>query len=484
MEYKWTVLSNTTLGTLMASLDMNIVLISLPTIARELPDTTLLDLLWILMGYTLVTAAVLVNFGRLSDMFGRVRLYTFGFAVFTAGSALCSLSQIGPELIGFRLVQGVGAAFLFSNSGAIITDAFPENERGEALGINQVAIVAGAVSGLVLGGLLTYTIGWRSIFYVNIPIGIVATLWAHHNLKELAVIRKGQKIDVIGNASFAGGIGLVLTGITLYATGTSGLDTVLALISGGIAIFFFFIFYEFKIDYPMFDLKLFRIRLFAAGNIAIFLNALGRGAVTFVLVFYLQGPTMRLNPFVAGLFLVPISISLSIFGPVSGWISDKYGARLITTVGLIVSASGFLLLTKLGPITTFNDMIVPLVLIGSGMGIFASPNRASIMNSCPPPERGIASGMSSTLVNVGNIFSMGIAFYVMSLAVPIHSLAGIFTGTSNGGTSRILIHPFIDSIHSVFLISTIALLLAIVPSVLRGKKNQLTQPTNEIHISK
>jgi EmrB/QacA subfamily drug resistance transporter len=459
----------------MASLDSNIVLISLPTIARSLPDTTILDLLWILMGYTLVTAAVLVNFGRLSDMFGRVRLYTIGFAVFTAGSALCSLSQIGPELIAFRLVQGVGAAFLFSNSGAIITDAFPEKERGEALGINQVAIVAGSVSGLVLGGLLTYTIGWRSIFYVNIPIGIIATIWAHHNLKELAVIKRGQKIDIVGNVSFAGGIGLILTGITFYATASAGLKTVIAMIVGGIIIFLSFIAFELRTDHPMFDLKLFRIRLFAAGNFAIFLNALARGAVTFVLVFYLQGPTMKLNPFAAGLFLVPTSISLSFFGPISGWFSDKYGARLISTIGLIVSAIGFLFLTRLGPITTFNSLLLPLVLVGSGMGIFASPNRASIMNSCPSPERGIASGMSSTLVNVGSIFSMGMAFYVMSLAVPMTSLAGIFLGTSRSGISGPLIQSFIGSIHSLFFISAVILAIAIAPSVLRGKKSLVSQ---------
>ena len=475
MEYKWTVLSNTTLGTLMASLDSNIVLISLPTIARNLPDTTILDLLWILMGYTLVTAAVLVNFGRLSDMFGRVRLYTIGFAVFTAGSALCSLSQIGPELIAFRLVQGVGAAFLFSNSGAIITDAFPEKERGEALGINQVAIVAGSVSGLVLGGLLTYTIGWRSIFYVNIPIGIIATIWAHHNLKELAVIKKGQRMDVVGNVSFAGGIGLILTGITFYATASAGLKTVIAMIVGGIIILLSFMAFELRTDHPMFDLKLFRIRLFAAGNFAIFLNALARGAVTFVLVFYLQGPTMKLNPFTAGLFLVPTSISLSFFGPISGWFSDKYGARLISTVGLIVSAIGFLFLTRLGSVTTFNSLLLPLVLIGSGMGIFASPNRASIMNSCPPPERGIASGMSSTLVNVGSIFSMGMAFFVMSLAVPMTSLEGIFLGTSHSGISGPLIQSFIGSIHSLFFISAVILAIAIAPSVLRGKKSQISE---------
>jgi EmrB/QacA subfamily drug resistance transporter len=470
VEYKWTVLSNTTLGTLMSSLDTNIVLISLPTIARELPQTSVLDLLWILMGYTLLTAAVLVNFGRLSDMFGRVRLYTFGFAAFTVGSALCSLSQNGPELIGFRLVQGVGAAFLFSNSGAIITDAFPENERGMALGINQVAIVAGSVSGLVLGGVLTYAFGWRSIFYVNIPIGIIATLWAHRNLKELAVIKRGQRIDVIGNITFAGSISLILAGITFYATGSSDLRPVLAMLAGGIALFLGFVYYEMRIDHPMFDLKLFKIRLFAAGNIAIFMNALARGAVTFVLVFYLQGPTMRLNPFEAGLFLVPTSISLSFFGPISGWFSDKYGARVITTIGLVVSAIGFILLARLGQTTTFRELLIPLIFVGSGMGIFASPNRASIMNSTPPPERGIASGMSSTLVNVGSIFSMGMAFYVMSLTVPMTDLAGIFLGTTHGTTVGPWVNDFINSIHYLFFISVAVLLVAIVPSVLRGKK--------------
>ncbi|MEM0128174.1 MAG: MFS transporter, partial [Thermoplasmatales archaeon] len=419
MEYKWTVLSNTTLGTLMSSLDTNIVLISLPTIARELPDTTILDLLWILMGYTLVTAAVVVNFGRLSDMFGRVRLYTLGFAIFTAGSALCSVSETGLELICFRLVQGIGAAFLFSNSGAIITDAFPENERGRALGINQVAIVAGSIAGLVLGGILTYSIGWRSIFYVNVPIGIGATLWAHHNLKELSVSRGSRKIDIGGNAAFASSIGLILTAITLYSTASTGLSFVLFLISIGLILFIVFIYLELHSDHPMFDLRLFRIRLFAAGNLAIFLNSLARGAVTFVLVFYLQGPTMGLNPFVAGLFLTPMSISLSFFGPISGVISDKHGARVVSSVGLLVSAIGFLLLTRIGERETFNSLLLPLILVGSGMGIFASPNRASIMNSCPPSERGIASGMSSTLINIGSVFSMGIAFYVMSLSIPM-----------------------------------------------------------------
>ena len=215
MQYKWVALSNTTIGILMASLDANIVLIALPTIFKHLQDTSIFDLIWILLGYQLVTASVLVNFGRLADIFGRVRLYTFGFAIFTFGSALCSLSQTGPELVLFRMVQAVGAAFLFSNSAAILTDAFPPDERGKALGVNQVSIVVGSALGLILGGILAPTIGWQSIFWVNIPIGVFATVWSHFKLREVAVLRTGQKLDIIGNVTFAAGLFSVLVAITL-----------------------------------------------------------------------------------------------------------------------------------------------------------------------------------------------------------------------------------------------------------------------------
>lgn len=479
MQYKWTVLSNTTLGTLMSSLDTNIVLIALPTIARNLPNTTVLDLLWILMGYILITATVLVNFGRLSDMFGRVRLYTFGFAVFTVGSALCSLAATGPELIGFRLVQGIGAAFLYSNSGAIITDAFPENERGQALGINQVAIVAGSVLGLVLGGFLTYSIGWRSIFYVNIPIGIVATLWAHHNLKELANIKKGQKVDVWGNVTFAVGIASILTGITLYATSTFSSFIIVLIVIFGSALLVCFLFIEKSVNDPMFNLKLFRIRLFLAGNVAILLNALARGAITFVLVFYLQGPTMMLNPLSAGLFLVPITASLSFFGPISGRLSDRHGVRLFATTGLIVSAIGLLMLTRIGRTVTFEEVLIPLVIIGSGMGMFASPNRASIMNAAPPQERGIASGISTTLTNVGRTFSLGFSFLIMSAVVPVSDLDKIFLGSGSGLTVGPWVNNFISSIHLIFYISAAFLIVAIIPSMLRGAPMKIHDPPKE-----
>ena len=346
-EYKWVALSNTTLGVLMASLDGNILLIALPTIAKDLPGTSLIDLLWILLGYQLVTASVLVNFGRLADMFGRVRLYNFGFAVFTAGSALCGLSQTSDQLIAFRMVQAIGAAFLFSNSAAIITDAFPRDERGRALGTNQVAIVVGSVMGLMLGGFLTATAGWRSIFWVNVPIGVFATAWSHYRLRELGLIKKGQRLDIPGNVTFAGGLTCVLLAITLYAVSSFTIQEFYLLSAVGVSLLAAFAFIEGRVQEPMLDFSLFRNRMFSAGNVAIFLNALARGAVSLVLVFYLQGPTMGLDPLAAGIFLIPISASLALFGPISGWLSDSHGARVLSTMGLLISSAGFLLLTSI-----------------------------------------------------------------------------------------------------------------------------------------
>jgi EmrB/QacA subfamily drug resistance transporter len=467
LQYKWVVLSNTTLGTLMASLDTNIVLIALPTISRELRATSFFDLLWVLLGYQLVNGSLLVNFGRLSDMFGRVRLYTFGFALFTAASALCSLAQTGEQLIAFRLLQGVGSAFLFSNSGAIITDAFPEKERGKALGINQVSIVIGSLMGLVLGGVLTSIAGWQSIFYVNIPIGIFATAWSHYKLKELAEIKRGQKIDVVGNVTFAGGLATVLVAITLDAVSLLRVDQFLLLFGTGISLLVAFVFTERRVKEPMLDLSLFRIRLFTAGTIASLLNSLARGAVTLVLTFYLQGPSMGLDALSAAVFLVPISVAIAFFGPVSGYLSDKRGPRFFATSGLIVSSAGFLLLANIGRTSTFWELALPLFLVGAGIGLFQSPNRASVMNSVPAWARGIATGTATTVFIAGASFSLGLAFFLLTAGVPIADLQSIFIGGTALSTAP-WVGSFIDSIHAVYYLSTVFLLLGIIPSVLRG----------------
>lgn len=465
VQYKWVALSNTTLGTLMASLDANIVLIALPTIARQLPGTSLLGLLWILIGYQLVTATILVNFGRLADMFGRVRLYTLGFAVFTVGSALCSFSQTGSELIGFRMVQAVGAAFLFSNSAAILTDAFPAGERGRALGINQVSIVVGGVTGLLVGGILTSIAGWRSIFWINIPIGIFATVWAHYRLREQHVPVRHESMDLIGNVTFALGLAALLLGITAFALNVFPEALTLLLIVGGAALLVLFVQIERIVPHPMLDLGLFRIRAFGAGNAAILLNALARGAFTLVLVFYLQGPTMRLSAFDAGVFLIPSSAALAAFGPLSGALSDRHSARLLATAGLLASAAGFLLLAQLQATTTFDGLLLPLALVGAGMGLFAAPNRAAIMNSVPRDRRGVASGTSITLTNAGMTLSLGLAFLIMTASTPLSTLEVIFAGGSS--TASLSVGHFLDSVHIVFYLAAGLVLSALIPSLLR-----------------
>jgi EmrB/QacA subfamily drug resistance transporter len=486
----------------MASLDTNIIIIALPTIVSDI-HLSLLTLVWIVLGYSLVTASILLNLGRLSDMFGRVKLYNIGFIIFTIGSALCSLSQTGEQLLLFRIVQSLGAAFLFSNSAAIITDAFPENERGKALGINQISIVVGSVMGLVFGGFLTSYLGWRSIFWINIPIGIFAIIWSHTKLRELGTIKK-EKIDWIGNSTLAMGLFLILVGITFGSFQILNSIGMYLFIGVGLSLIGLFVFVETNVIKPMIDLSLFKIRSFLGGNIAIFFNAIARGAFTLIMTFYLQGPTMRLSPLDAGVYLLPVSIALSIFGPFSGWISDRHGSRVISSIGLFISAIGFFMLTSLGVKSTFIETLLPLAMIGAGMGIFASPNRASIMNSVPRYQRGIAAGTSTMFVLSGSTLSIGLAFLIMSHTMPLNYIESIFLGTTETTTkdnfkgnnnsdgnntynqhqilnrnhsdvkititlshSSTIINNFLSSLHYIFLLSTILMLISIIPSCIR-----------------
>jgi EmrB/QacA subfamily drug resistance transporter len=480
MKYKWLVLSNTTVATLMSAIDSNIVLISLPTIGRELPGTNANILLWILIGYSLLTAVVLVNFGRLSDMFGRVRLYVLGFAVFTAGSLLCGFSGTGLELVLFRLVQASGAGFLFANSAAIITDAFPPNERGRALGINQVSIVVGAISGLVLGGVITTTIGWRWIFFVNVPIGLLATLRAHYDLKEIALPEERPHIDWVGNVLFAAGLLILLLGVTLGALGQIPGLLAIAAVLVGISLLVVFLWVEVHERYPMLDLSLFRNREFAGSGVAMFLNALSRGAFTFILVFYLQGPPRYLSPLTAGLFLIPTSASLATVGPISGFLSDRFGPRPFLVTGLLVSSAGFLWLSTIGPDDSFFSLAPALVLVGAGMGLFASPNRASMMTAVRPERRGVASAFGATLLNTGATISLGITLVVMSSVLPLSAIQAIFLGSVSPSVPFTAGAGFLTAIHLIFLISAGLLLVALVPAILRGSsKPPATEPSPE-----
>ena len=369
------------------------------------------------------------------------------------------------------MIQALGAAFLFSNSTAIITDAFPVGERGKALGLNQVSIVIGSVLGLVLGGILTETLGWRSIFWVNVPIGTFAAVWAHTKLRELGAIVRGR-IDWIGNLVFVTSLVLIMLSVTLSSLQMINIDYTMLLLISGFALIVLFGFVESRIREPMFHLSLFKIKFFTAGNMTIFLNALARGAVVLVMSLYLQGPSMRLSPLVAGLYLIPISFTIATFGPISGVLYDRYGSRILTIVGLLVSAIGFLLLSQIPQKTDFITLLLPLALIGSGMGIFAAPNRSAIMNSVPPDQRGVAAGMSTTLLTIGNVLSLGISFAILTITVPVNELESIFLGYSATNNTSI-ISSFTSSIHVIFYVSMLILLVSLIPAIMEGKEKRI-----------
>lgn len=441
----------------MASLDRNIVIIALPTIALDL-NVSLITLVWITIGYWVVTASALLTFGRLADMFGRVKLYNVGFALFTVGSALCCISQTGEQLIIFRIIQGIGAAFIFSNSAAIISDSFPESERGKALGINQISIVIGSVIGLVVGGVLTSYLGWRSIFWVNIPIGIFATVWALSKLRELGQPKR-ERIDWSGNILMTLAILLLLFGITFGSFQIINIFwTVIFIFFGALFLFIFYLI-EKRIMHPMIDLTLFNSKVFTSSNIAIFLNSMARGAFSFVIVFYLQGPSMSLSPLEAGLYLIPVSLALATFAPIAGWMYDKYKSPAFSQLGLLLSAVGFLMLVGIEEQISLVEILLPLVLIGAGMGVFTSPNRTAIMNSVPQNRRGIAAGVSTTLVMSGSAFSIALIFVVFSVTLPIDQTNNIFSGTFDNTledtsiSKQVILEKFLLSLRYIFLIS-------------------------------
>jgi len=453
VQYKWVALSNTTIGTLMASIDMTIVLIALPAIFRGIqidPFTSFQYLLWIMFGYSIVTATLLVTFGRLSDIFGRVKLYNLGFAIFTAGSILLALTPNtgdagAMELIIFRIVQGVGAAFLFSNSAAIITDAFPANERGKALGINQLSFLAGSLIGLVLGGVLA-VYDWRLVFLVSVPVGVIGTVWSYWKLKEQNVVGKKQKMDIWGNISFGAGLTLILLGITYGLTpyGNSpmgwGNPWVIASMVSGAALLIAFPFIERHVTDPMFELDLFKNREFSTANIATFLSAISRGGIMIMLIVLLQGIWLPLHgysydstPFWAGIFMIPMTIGIAVTGPLSGWLSDKHGARILSTVGMIISGVTFLAFTLLPANFDYFPFALILFVMGVGSGIFMSPNMASVMNSCPAEHRGAASGMRATLQNCGQTISQAIFFAIIIISLNATLPVALSTAAANAG---------------------------------------------------
>ena len=433
-RYKWVALSNTTIGMLMATINSSIVLIALPDIFRGIHLDPLEPgnsgyLLWMLMGFLVATAVLVVSFGRIGDMYGRVRMFNFGFAIFTAGSILLSLTWMDGSaaarwLIAMRIVQGVGGALLMANSSAILTDAFPHDERGLALGINAVSAIAGSFIGLVLGGVLA-PVSWRLVFLVSVPVGILGTLWSWWRLEERGE-RHPAKIDWWGNLTFAVGLIAVLVGITYgiqpYGGHTMGWTNpaVLLELFGGLAVLGLFVVIELRTEEPMFRLALFRIRAFTAGSIASLLASLGRGGLMFMLIIWLQGIWLPLHgysfsetPLWAGIYMLPLTVGFLVAGPASGWLSDRFGARPFATGGMLLAALAFFLLELLPVNFQYWMFAALLLLIGLAMGLFASPNQTGIMNSLPPHRRGVGAGMSATFQNSAMVLSIGVFFTLM-----------------------------------------------------------------------
>ena len=448
VQYKWVALSNTTIGVLMASINSTIMLISLPAIFRGIDinpfqSSSFVYLLWILMGYMIVTAVMLVTVGRLSDIFGRVRLFNLGFLIFTVGSILLfitpSKGDVGAqEIIFFRMIQAVGGSFLFANSAAIITDSFGPEERGKAMGINQIAALAGSLIGLILGGLLA-TINWRFVFLVSVPVGLLGTAWSYLKLKDHSIRHKDQKIDLAGNVTFAGGLTLILLGITYglmpYGSSSMGWSNPWVIISlaVGFGMVIAFALIERVVDQPMFNLSLFKNRAFSTGSIAGMLQSMGMGGAMFMIIILLQGVWLPLHgysyssvPFWAGIYMIPMMAGFVVLGPISGAISDRAGARTISTIGMIIAAVSFVLLSTLNYDFSYPEFGAMLFMMGSGMGLFAAPNITAIMNSVAPQLRGVASGMRATLQNTGQTASMGIFFTIVLVSLTSR-LPGAFT---------------------------------------------------------
>jgi MFS family permease len=433
-HYKWVALSNTTLGMLMATINSSIVLISLPAIFNGIklnaldPGNTSY-LLWMLMGFMLVTAVLVVGFGRLGDMYGRVKIYNAGFVLFTIGAIALSLDPFMSGagalwLILWRVFQGVGAAMLFANSTAILTDAFPAERRGMALGINQIAAIAGSFIGLILGGLLA-VIDWRAVFIVSVPLGILGTIWSFKSLHEVGQKNPGS-LDIPGNVLFLLGLTSLLTGITYgiqpYGDSPTGYlnPAVLSAIIGGIVLLVVFVLVELRRKQPMFQLRLFKSRPFAMANLAGILASIGRGGLQFMLIIWLQGIWLPLHgysyedtPLWAGIYLLPLTVGFLISGPISGILSDRWGARGLATSGLLLSAATFIALLLIPVNFAYPVFAIITFLNGIGSGMFGAPNRATIMGSVPANQRGSASGMAGTVLNAGSSLSIGIFFSLM-----------------------------------------------------------------------
>jgi MFS family permease len=540
--YKWVALSNTTLAVLLATLDISITIIAMPEIFRGIHLDPLVPsnsfyLLWMILGYIIVGSVLIVSLGRLGDLFGRVRIYNLGFVIYTAASLALTVDWLtgaagADYLIAFRIVQGIGGACLMANAAAIITDAFPENQRGMALGINNIVGVSGMFVGLVLGGLLA-PVNWRLVFLISVPVGLFGTVLAYLKLEERSEPRR-RPIDWWGNVTFAVGLICLMVAVTYgirpYGAHSTGWMSprVLALVAAGLGSLIAFLVIERRVEDPMFRLPLFRIKAFTFGTLSTFLSAVARGGLMFILIIWLQGIWLpqhgydfRQTPLWAGIYILPLTAGMLLAGPVSGYLSDRFGARGFASGGMVGAAISFGLLILLPINFSYPPFALVLALNGISMGMFASPNRAAVMNSLPRGDRGAGGGMNQTFQNSAQVVSIGVFFTLMIAGLsatlpsalahgleahgvaaaaaqhaahlppvsilfaaflgynPIEHLVGAHALHSIGAAQQSLLMgrsffphlisgPFRSGLHEAFLFAIVACLLAAAASLMRG----------------
>ena len=466
MKYQWVALSVTTVGIFMAGLDTRIVLIGLPTIAASL-RTDLETILWVTQGYQIAITIGLLFLGRFTDIFGRVKLYTIGFIVFTIGSGLCVVAQNGEQLILFRIIQGFGGAILILNSAAIITDATPSRELGLALGVNQIGFTAGAILGLTVGGALIDTAGWRVIFLLNVPVGIFATLWAHHRLREVSKLEPHSGFDYKGLVIFTSSLTLLLIAISLDTMDVIDIVTSASLYAICLLLFALFAYLEPRTSEPLLDMRLFKSRLFSFGNVSQLLYSLGFGALSLILILYFQ-LVRGYNALTSGLLFLPLDVAFIAIGPISGRLSDRYGTRLFATLGMGIGAASYLLAAfVLNSTTPLLNVELLLVVIGLGLGLFSSPNISSVMGSVPPERRGVASAIRATVFNAGNVISIGLVAYIVTTAIPYQIVSEIITGGYTSLTPADA-SGFVVGMSRAFIVSAIITFAGMLASSLRG----------------
>src|SRR5579859_1465405 len=465
--YEWVALSVTTVGALLAAVQGSSLVIALPDVLTSL-NSSFLTVMWVLLGYLLITTALVPVVGRLADMVGRKRLYVAGFAVFTLGSLLAGFSQPqfhGWDLVGYRAIQGVGGALLITNSTAIVADAFRHGHVGFGLGVNQVAGSAGFLLGPVVGGLLT-AISWRWVFLVNVPIGVFGTIWGMWRLREPVLLPAHQRFDMQGSLTFVAGLGSLLLALSLLAFPMLPMSVVYGLFVVAAVGLVGFVVVELRAEQPMLDLRLFQDRLFAFACLAGALNGLARGAVLFVLIFFLQGPYGQ-DPLRAGLMMTPFGAAFLLLGPLAGYLSDHWGSRVLATSGLLVSAVGLLGLSTVLATTPYWVLAIYMALMGGGSGLFTSPNVNALMSTVPPRQRGTASGVNTMVANTGQMLSIAIAFPLVLSRIPEDLMFKVLL--YGGGMADVpeALHAFEQGLHQAFLVSFVITLIAALASGLR-----------------